>query len=221
MYSALQHFEIVLAPLWHALRAGRPAFTFASQPLFSGIGALVLRITHGVPYLVMIHGEELSGSAAEPTGLQLRRRLLGLVLRHATAIVCNAEHTRQLAIRLAGIPSSRLHVFRPGLDLSEFAALGAGPPMPRPGMVLMVGRLWQDHKGFDTAIAALPTVLGRCPHATLVIAGPGDPGPLRTLARSHGVEDRIQFEGEVPRARLRASGGRWLGRRREGSGSAR
>jgi phosphatidylinositol alpha-1,6-mannosyltransferase len=201
LHTALQHLEIVLAPIRHARTAGPPAFTFTSQPLFSGIGALLLQITRGVPYLLMIHGEELTGCAAERTWFRPRRRLLDLALRHAAAIVCNADHTRELAV-LAGIAPSRLHVIRPGLDLDEFTDPDGGSFRPQPGMLLMVGRLWQAHKGFDTAIAALPRVLDRCPHASLMIVGPGDPAPLRALARTHGVEGRVRFEGEVARSRL-------------------
>ena len=201
IWSLLQHAEIVLAPLRHAVRHGRPAFVFASQPLFSGVGALLLNRLLGVPYFVMAYGEELTGCAAERTWLRPRWRLLRLVLRHASAVVCTAALTRELAAGLGGVPRERIHVFRPGVDLSETGQVPA-PERPAPAQLLMVGRLWQTHKGFDTAIAALPRVLERCPDATLVIAGPGDRSALAGQAERLGVGGRVRFVGEVGRADL-------------------
>jgi phosphatidylinositol alpha-1,6-mannosyltransferase len=202
LWTILQHAEIVAAPLRFALRRGRPAFVFASQPLFSGVGALLLRRLCGVPYLVMAYGEELTGCAAERTWLRPRWRLLRLTLRHAAGVICTAALTRELAVRLGGIPSDRVHVFLPGVDLNELAHVPPPPPSTAAPRLLMVGRLWQTHKGFDTTIAALPRVLELVPTVELVIAGPGDPSELAAQARRLGVGERVRFVGEVERERL-------------------
>jgi phosphatidylinositol alpha-1,6-mannosyltransferase len=64
-------------------------------------------------------------------------------------------------------------------------------------LLLMVGRLGQERKGYDKAIEALPSILARVPDTKLVLVGPGDQTGLRHLAQRVGVEDRVIFTGEV------------------------
>jgi phosphatidylinositol alpha-1,6-mannosyltransferase len=141
--------------------------------------------------------------------LRLRYRLLRATLRSASAVICNAKHTRSLAARVYDVPERKLRVIHPAIDpgqqdrpsaaeASAFRNRLVGPNR----LVLMVGRLAQVHKGFDTAIQALPEVLRTVPDLSLVIAGPGDPAGLATLARTHGVADHVVFAGQLPRPEL-------------------
>ena len=203
--TVLQHLEIVLAPLWHVVRNGRPAFVFTSQPLFSGVGALLVHAVTGAPFLVMAHGEEFAGAAAERGWLRPRARLLRATVRRAQAVVCNAELTRDLAIKVGGVPAERLYVLTPAVDVEELeeARRNAAASLPSSGRTLLiVGRLGQEFKGFDRLIEALPAVRAACADVRLVSAGPGDQTSLRGRADRLGVGEAVCFEGEVSRPRL-------------------
>jgi len=65
-------------------------------------------------------------------------------------------------------------------------------------MLLSVARLAELYKGHDTLIRVLPLVRARCPGTRLRVAGDG---PLREylhrIAKSVGVDDAVEFLGEV------------------------
>ncbi len=67
-------------------------------------------------------------------------------------------------------------------------------------ILLTVGRLAaaEQYKGHDKVIGALPALLGEFPDLRYLIAGSGDDAErLRGLARSLGVEQQVQFLGDV------------------------
>jgi phosphatidylinositol alpha-1,6-mannosyltransferase len=211
LHSILQHLELLLAPIRWCLRHPRPAVVVCSQPVFGGVAGLLVLKLFGIPYVVLGLGEEFTALQRDRAPLQIRLRLLRAVLRHASAVVCIAQHTRRLASELYGVPEARLPVIVPSVDPSEFSAAvtdpaaaaalraeltGGGP------LLLTVGRLAETHKGFDRAIEALPGILAGAPDAHLVMAGPGDPAPLAGLAERLGVRHRVHFLGLVPRDRL-------------------
>jgi phosphatidylinositol alpha-1,6-mannosyltransferase len=206
LYSLLQHAEIVAAPVvWCARRRvrERPRALVCIQPLFAGVGGLLVRRWFGIPYIVVAYGEELTTWLADPAPFRLRLRLMRAVLHGAAAVIVTSAKTRLMAEELHAVPGDRLHIIYPAIDTSEpavapadAAALrhqltGGGP------MLLMVGRLAERHKGFDTAIGAMPAVLAEVPTARLVIAGPGDQEHLRALARAAGVASAVTFLGHV------------------------
>lgn len=213
IYSALQHLEVVLAPLrWCAGHRGArlPSVIVAIQPLFAGVGALLARRWFGIPYVAIVYGEELTTWQTDPAPFQLRRRLLQAVLSRASAVVATSIKTRQMAADLYGVPDGKLHVIYPAVTgtggiapdhrtVSDLRARFAG----RNGrLVLMVGRLGEAHKGFDTAIEALPSIATTVPAAQLVVVGPGDHTALRALAQARGVAERVHFVGHADPATL-------------------
>jgi phosphatidylinositol alpha-1,6-mannosyltransferase len=206
LYSLLQHAEIVAAPVvWCARRrvSDRPLVLVCIQPLFAGVGGLLVRRLFGIPYIVVAYGEELTTWLADPAPFRLRLRLMRAVLRGAAAVVVTSAKTKLMAEELHGVPTDRLHVIYPAISTSgptvapaEAAALrqrlaGDGP------MLLMVGRLAERHKGFDTAIAAMAVILAEVPAARVVIAGPGDQAHLRACAQAAGVASAVTFLGHV------------------------
>jgi phosphatidylinositol alpha-1,6-mannosyltransferase len=215
IYSALQHLEMVMAPLlWCAGRrsARRPSVIVAIQPLFAGVGTLLARRWFGIPYVVLVHGEELTTWQTDSAPFKLRLRLLGAVLGAASAVVCNSTRTRQLARELYRVSDEKLHVIYPAVARSQrsdpgsqaVAALRTRLVGPRDHLLLMVGRLGETHKGFDTAIEALPLIRGEQPGAHLVLVGPGDQSGLRELAQARGVADCVHFAGLADDATLAA-----------------
>jgi len=214
LHSALQHLEVVLAPVrWCFARPqSRPVLVVCVQPLFAGVGGLITRWIFGVPYVVLLHGEELTTMLRRGLGFRLRARLLRATLTRASALICNASHTRRLAVELYGLPPARAHVIHPSVDseqqwdwsreqLDELRQKVAGEDGR---IVLMAGRLAETHKGFDVAIEALPEILRGHPNVRLVIAGPDDQAALLDLARKHNVLERVVLLGYVEPSRLAA-----------------
>ncbi len=209
LWSALQHAEVVLAPTVWCLthRARRPALFACVLPLFAGVGGWLARRLFGTPYVVLVHGEELTLLLQDRAPLRARLRLQRLVLREAAAVICNAAHTRDLAAGRYGVPDSKLRVVHPAIDAVQGEAEPVGlatalrDRLAGPGarVILTVGRLSERHKGFDTAIAAMATIGRRLPDARLLIAGPGDQTALRAAARRAGVADRVIFAGLLER----------------------
>lgn len=209
IYSLLQHLEIILEPLLYALVHGRPRAVVCSQPLFSGVGGLLLKKALRVPLVVLGHGEEFSGAATRPGPLRWKYRLLKSVVDRADLLVLNSANTLQLAERHFAPRCRQACVSRPSVELAELAdvsdeqrararEIGGGQ------FVLMAGRLAQTHKGFDNTIRAFSMLPPEQGDVRLVIAGPDDPAALRDLAEASGVAARVVFTGPVERALLRA-----------------
>jgi phosphatidylinositol alpha-1,6-mannosyltransferase len=212
VWSALQHLEVLLAPLAWCLirRSSRPAVFVAVQPLFAGVGTWLARRLFGTPYVVVVYGEELTLLLQDRAPLQARLRLQRLALRNAAAVVCITAHTRRLARERYGVPDVKLRIVHPAIDVGQ----GEDEPVsvanalrdrfvgPGTRMILTVGRLQERHKGFDMAIAAMAAVARQVPEARLLIAGPGDQSALRAAASRAGVADHVVFTGLLERPDL-------------------
>ena len=160
------------------------------------IGAAIGRMS-SLPFLIFVHGEELTLAAAS---WELRR-LTGVVLRRAHTIVANSQHTKQLLVESWSASAEKIVVMHPGVDTTKFVP--AAPSVAvrqRLGwsgrrVILTVGAL-QKRKGQDMMIRALPSIRARCPDVLYSIAGEGwERQYLEELARSCGVVDAVQFRG--------------------------
>jgi glycosyltransferase involved in cell wall biosynthesis len=120
--------------------------------------------------------------------------LIPLVYRGVPFLVIS-DSTREDLVR-RGIPRERIDVVRCGLDQSAYEV--TIPPERRIEPVIsFVGRL-RKYKGAQYAIRALPRVLRRVPGARLEIVGDGPyREPLRALARSLKLGDRVEFLGPL------------------------
>lgn len=160
------------------------------------VGALGPRL--GIPYVVIVHGAEVTVYARIPgAGAAMRR-----VLRRAEGIVAAGTYPAREAIRAARTPLDGL-VIPPGVDTHRFRPLspterraarehhGLDPDRP---LVLGVSRL-VPRKGFDVLIDA---VAGLPSDVQLAVAGDGrDRGRLEARARRRGVDGRTRFLGRV------------------------
>jgi D-inositol-3-phosphate glycosyltransferase len=133
------------------------------------------------------------------TRIETEAMLAGAVDR---VLATTADETVELVGQ--GADLDRISVVPCGVDLARFRPDGPSEPR-RPGRrrVVVVSRL-VERKGIGNVIAALPSL----PEVELVVAG-GPPAALldhddearrfRRLARSLGVEDRVELRGAVPR----------------------
>ena len=149
------------------------------------------------PYVVVVHGAEVT----VPGRLPGSRQLGGRVLRGAAGVVAAGTYPAREAERAAG-RVLRGVVIPPGVDVDRFRPLAApdrravrqrfGLDPDRP-LVLGVSRL-VPRKGFDVLIDAVAGLTD----AQLAIAGAGrDRARLERRAAQRGLGDRVRFLGRV------------------------
>ena len=152
------------------------------------------------PYVVVVHGAEITVPGRLPVSRALARR----VLRGAAGIVAAGEYPAREAVRAAGQPVPTL-VVPPGVDPERFRPLDPThargcarrlrPDPTTAPVVLGVSRL-VPRKGFDVLLDA---VAGLPPDVQVVIAGAGrDRRRLERHARRVGMAGRTRFLGRVP-----------------------
>jgi phosphatidylinositol alpha-1,6-mannosyltransferase len=150
------------------------------------------------PYVVVVHGAEVT----VPGRLPGTRQLGGRVLRGAAGIVAAGRYVAREAEHAAGRALSGI-IVPPGVDVERFrpiddatrratrAAFGLDPDRP---LVLGVSRL-VPRKGFDVLIDAIAGLSD----VQLAIAGAGrDRARLERHARQRGVTEQVRFLGRVP-----------------------
>jgi glycosyltransferase involved in cell wall biosynthesis len=142
----------------------------------------------------------VGGRAESRAYLALER----LAARWCRAIVAVSEGERAAGIAADVGRPGQYRVITNGIDLAPYAAESD----PRPGRIVMVGRLARQKRP-DVAVRALAAVRAARPEATLDLVGDG---PLRRevegLAAQTGVEDGLRLLGlreDVPELLSRAS----------------
>ncbi len=173
------------------------------RALPEGLAAAAARWIGGPPFLVWVHGEELSYYR---TSRELRI-LAHFVFARAAGVLVNSRNT---AAELAsfGVTPKRVGVAHPAVDADVFSP-AVDPSTVRarlvPGkdlMILSVGRL-QKRKGHDLTLQALARLPARVPPWRYVIVGDGDERQtLMHLAHHVGIADRVTFVGAVAQDEL-------------------
>lgn len=141
-------------------------------------------------------------------------------IRRCDMALVNSANTAQLAAS-RGVPSERLHVLHPGMDLPTLDAAAALAfreqfKLGQHPLLLSVGRLTQ-RKGLAEFVArSLPAILAHHPDALLVVIGEDAVDALHSragsererivaAARQAGVEHRLLFLGRRDEATLTAA----------------
>jgi phosphatidylinositol alpha-1,6-mannosyltransferase len=131
-----------------------------------------------------------------------------LALRQANFLIAISDYTKQQAVAVNGISKERIFVLPNAL---EWKSTDASTPetssaLPSGTKLLSVGRLdsYEQQKGFDTVIRALPSVAARISDVQYLVIGRGtDLERHKQLARETGVSDRVHFLGTVDEGTLR------------------
>jgi phosphatidylinositol alpha-1,6-mannosyltransferase len=172
----------------------QPPLLLHCNHLFAAYAAYWLRRRYRLPYLVWVHGEELSRSR-HPTADRL-------VLRAADAILVNSDFTANLVGRLLQ-PSTAPPIYKIPLG-APTAWLAAPPPPSRPAtdprVILTVARLCRRdrYKGVDVALRAMAALRQRGLDFRYRIAGDGDDrGYHEDLARQLNLDDQVEILGRV------------------------
>lgn len=148
----------------------------------------------GCPVLLHLHGGQFPHFIEQRLG-QRRRRLAFALLHGARAAFALSEPSA--AWLRAHCPSMPVEVFP--------NPVAAQVPLPRAptAAILYLGRL-ERQKGVFDLLHAFAAVRAVRPDARLVLAGDGDPAPLRGLAAALGVLDSVSMPGWVDAAQRAA-----------------
>jgi phosphatidylinositol alpha-1,6-mannosyltransferase len=205
--SILQHIEIVILPLILIFMfKARPRVTLASQVLFSGLAAFIIKLVFKIPYVFIAHGEEFS--IYKNNKSSLKYNLAKIISKNASCIICNTNNTKNIIEEFYSIDQSKLKIINPIVDLQEsildqdYLYSFKKEKFQERKIVLMTGRLYEERKGFDTAIEAFARVKKLFPDVVLVIIGPGTNLKLNYLVSKNNLDDDVKFLGKVDRKTL-------------------
>ena len=164
---------------------------------------LLLRKAAGIPFLVFVHGDEVS----QTEGRRLQPRVRDVIYRGADAIVAANRYAYERVAAICG-SDQRITMITPGVDCAEFR------PGERPAwiarkfdlgddpVILTVGRLVKK-KGHETVLRSLPEVLKKIPNLKYLVVGSGpEEVRLRQVAEELGVAHCVRFAGDIAHQHL-------------------
>lgn len=132
-------------------------------------------------------------------GQQLRRFLdRNVVAKYSDAVIAVSEADRRRMVTEVGMPSERVVLIPNGIPggVSGNAEavrheLGFGPVH----RVLAQTVVLRAQKAIDVMLSAMVLLRESHPDVRLLVAGPGDPQPLRAMAAQLGLSDIVRFLG--------------------------
>ncbi|WOJ95043.1 glycosyltransferase family 4 protein [Congregibacter variabilis] len=197
--TGLRFYWRTFRALSKIIREQRIEALHCGRCLPEGFIGWLLHLRHGIPYLCFVHGEDIQ-TAMESRELSF---LIHRVFRSSAVLICNSENTASILTREWSVNRGQLRVLHPGMDGERFV------PAPPDGdfqrsqgwqdrrVALTVGRL-QKRKGHDMLIKALALLTPTHPDLLYAIIGDGDERrALEKLVQEYGLEEHVQFLGEV------------------------
>ena len=149
-----------------------------------------------VPYVLTLH--DLS-FLRYPKFFGLRSRLwhrlvhYRRLLREATLVIADSEHTRRDALALGLVEPQRITTVYPGTAAGAAADLATAQRLNLPARYVLALGAHDPRKNLGVLLEALV----RLPDLTLVVAGPVGSGDLARQSRRLGVADRVRMAGYV------------------------
>jgi glycosyltransferase involved in cell wall biosynthesis len=144
--------------------------------------------------VVLVHTPLGAGACAD-----LVRADEHAVLAAAVAVIATSDWSRRALVELYGLPGSRVHVARPGVDAAELAA-----GTEDGGALLCVAAVIPG-KGHDVLLDALAVTTDlrwRCHCVGTLERDPSFAATLRRRVADGGMTGRIEFTGAVPQAAI-------------------
>lgn len=140
-----------------------------------------------VPVVIHSHGSQFGVYYESTSGW--RRAVVRWALRHADAVIAlgpSWEKTIQ-----AMTPCNVTQILNPVAVPATLAR-----DAQTPGLIVCTGRLG-ERKGSAVLVRAFAKIAAAHPQARLMLAGDGDPEPVRAVAAQCGVADRVELPGWV------------------------
>jgi phosphatidylinositol alpha-1,6-mannosyltransferase len=193
---------VLAQKLLHIVRAAvqtSPAAIHCGDLFPQDFAGLLLRKAAGLPFLVFVHGDEIS----QTDGRRLQPHVRNSIYRAADCVVAANSYAYDRAVAICG-SSERVTMITPGVDCDAFRpgerpewisrefSLGDSP------VIVTVARLVKK-KGHETVLRSLPAVLKRVPDLKYLVVGEGpEELKLKQLAAHLGIERHVRFAGNVP-----------------------
>lgn len=163
------------------------------------LAGLLLRKAAGMPFLVFVHGDEIS----QTEGRRLQPRVRNAIYRSADAIVAANSYAYERVVSICS-DSKRVTMITPGVDFTAFRP-GERPDwiarkyeLGKSPVVVTVGRLVKK-KGHETVLRSIPAVLKSVPDFKYLVVGGGpEEARLRNLVKEFGIDRCVRFTGDVP-----------------------
>jgi glycosyltransferase involved in cell wall biosynthesis len=205
------HFYRTAAP-WPACARVRGLERFAGHVSLAWRLRQVARLTR--PDLIHVHAPGDGALAALPAARLARlplvvdadRRAAGgaaipalerLALNRADALAAGSLEQR-LALRRAGLLSSRIAVIPPAPDLGLVPAVRRPAPVEGAPLIVYAGRLHHED-GIDLLLSVLPRLRRQYPALRLLLAGGGAREPeLAERLRAPGLRGHVAVTGRLP-----------------------
>ncbi len=198
--------DITLVAIWamdllqHCLK-NKVDVVFIGQLYPVGILGLWVHKLFNLPYIVFLHGEELSKDIKRGG---IRLRVNKFVLRKAHSIIANSTFTRNLIIE-SGIDASHVHIVTPMVDCNVFhphydiSDIRKKNSIDDHKVLLSVGRLTR-RKGHYRVVSILPKLISNFKNIKYIIVGTdaGEAHTLKKQAYDLGVEDSVILLGRIP-----------------------
>jgi len=147
----------------------------------------VRRARLGVPVVVSSHGADTFFTA---TSYAAGHKAVGDVYKAAAVVLANSRGIERSARKLG---ATRTSVVRLGTDIPDVLP----PKRPDPTLVTVAHLVARKRQG--DVIRALWILRDRYPRLRHLIVGDGpERGRLEGLARQLGLEDRVEFAGQLP-----------------------
>ncbi|HSC63975.1 MAG TPA: glycosyltransferase family 1 protein [Caldimonas sp.] len=219
--ALLQHMPEFGAALLRRVDASRPYDLVHANFFMSGLVALQLRASFGIPMVMTFHalGEVRRRHQGAADGfpcerLEIERRIVDTAER----VIAECPQDEIDLVRLYGADRERIATVPCGVDLDEFAPADRSAARRALGLddsqfvVLQLGRM-VPRKGVDNVIRGVARLRDRHAARLLVVGGDAaPPGRIRSdemqrlvdLADACGIADRVTFAGHRQRSELAA-----------------
>lgn len=186
----------VAAHLIARRRAQRPALIQGAFLDEAGHIAAEAARALGIPSIASAHGTDVRVARSTERDTASKGRRAKTTLAHATRILAISQELRSEI----GLLGRSAHVVRYTADAGRFPLRSAAPSGAP--VLLFVGRL-SRMKGLDLLLDAFSRLENKAIRLRLI--GPSVPElDVPVLARSLGVEDRVEIVGELPQAQIAA-----------------
>ncbi|HVG02813.1 MAG TPA: glycosyltransferase family 4 protein [Nitrospira sp.] len=174
------------------------SFAFAGVP--AGAISYLLRLTHGLPYVLSLQGPDVPGFEARYNYLYpVLAPVIKMIWRRAGAVTAISAEQEMMAHRT--MPALSLVTIPNGVDTDLFTPISG--ETKRPFTFLCVARLI-ERKGQHHLLQAFAHLRARCDRAlALIFVGTGDADlQLRELADRLRIADAVTFKGFLSREQM-------------------
>ena len=136
-------------------------------------------------------------------GFRINVLLERAVCRHSAAVIVLGEQVKRVMVEEKGVPTERMTVIYPGIDLGEYDRPGEPASIdgigPEHKVVMYVGSIVHPNQGVPLLVESLPRVFEAVPEARCVlVGGPAEAGEAYRAGLGRFGDRLIVLTGQSP-----------------------